>query len=627
MVVQDFSQLTAANHWHDPLLIAGANPVGLITALGLARYKIPCVLVEEGDGVSPESNQIALLDSTTLSILDAWGGLGQYTASQGLIPDVERVLLRKSLLYSATLPAQGTSYPRQVVLHHAALEPLLLQALQQIGGCQVLWQHRVKRFASDHDGIDVELETPAGSKFLRAPYLLVTADLPSTPDIARKTSDGADNDGYPVTGGQEAGEQSRGRPQGSPPPSTSTPAPTRIANGLYERYLSVDVLTELESPRERWVWFDAPGNVGYVTQVFTLPGGLVRILYQLGPGDDLGAILRAEALQWRIEATLGARPYEVIAISSHARKRGVIERFKNGRALFLGSAAHHVALFGASEVNSGVLDAWNLLWKLALVRAGLALEDLLDTYHDERHTAVTDYMKSVGETLAFVTPAPGLAEWKRNTTLRLSQPFKFLRDSINPGGMPAVSSSIARAGSPMLSDDHRLYLGGRFTRLPAEQNAVLKRFRQGPGVGTLSPSLALPDADTGMMVPLLGQLSCGFLALCFTNDVDMAMSVLRRIPMDTSGIPVLFYLITPAMPAATAGDGIRILVDAEGKVARAYNAGPRSLYLVRPDGIIAARRFDSDFNDIPALLRHAIGEDVVDSQTRIPRPEMVSPGN
>ena len=71
------------------------------------------------------------------------------------------------------------------------------------------------------------------------------------------------------------------------------------------------------------------------------------------------------------------------------------------------------------------------------------------------------------------------------------------------------------------------------------------------------------------------------------------------------------------MPAS---DGITIVLDAERKAAGIYNAGSRSLYLVRPDRIIAARRFDSDFNDIPALLRHAVGEDDVDSQTRIPRP-------
>jgi 3-(3-hydroxy-phenyl)propionate hydroxylase len=577
MAAQDISQLTAARHWHDPVLIVGANPVGLITALGLARYKIPCVVIEEGAGTSLESNQAALIDATTLSILDAWGGLGQSIASHGLIPGVERVLLRKSLLYSVTVPAQvaGTSYPRLVMLHHAALEQLLIQALQQSGGCQVLWQHRIKAFTSDPGGIDVELETTTGPKFLRAPYLLVTSE--------------------------------------------STNAPTMTSNTAYERYLSVDVLAELGSAAERWFWFDAPGNAGYVTQVFSLPGGLIRLLYQLAPGDELGDIQQAEALDRRVAAALGERPYEVIAVSSYARKRGVIERFKTGRALFLGSAAHHVALCGASEINSGTLDAWNLLWKLALVRAGLAMEDLLETYHDERHTATLDYMKSCEEMRAFVRPGTGMAVWKRNALLRLSKSFKFLRDSIHLHEPPGITGSIAQPGSSIFSDDNRLYLGGRFRSLPAEQSAALKRFRRGPQAGTLAPSLALPDADTGEVTPLLGRLSAGFLALCFTSDVDMAMSVLRRIPMDMSGVPILFYLITPTMPAAPAEEGVTILVDAQGKVARAYNAGPRTLYLVRPDGMIAARRFDSDFNDIPALLRHAVGEDVVDSQTRIPR--------
>src|SRR5260370_1792010 len=72
------------------------------------------------------------------------------------------------------------------------------------------------------------------------------------------------------------------------------------------------------------------------------------------------------------------------------------------------------------------------------------------------------------------------------------------------------------------------------------------------------------------------------------------------------------------MPAS---DGITIVLDAERKAATIYNAGPRSLYLVRPDRIIAARRFDIDFNDIPALLPPAVGEDGVDSHRRIPRPQ------
>ena len=154
----------------------------------------------------------------------------------------------------------------------------------------------------------------------------------------------------------------------------------------------------------------------------------------------------------------------------------------------------------------------------------------------------------------------------------------------------------------------------------AEQNATLKRFRAGPVVGMPAPALVLPDADSGMPVALLERCAEGFIALCFASDVEMAQAVLRQVPMQVSGVPVSFLIITPSIPDTPASQGISIVLDSERKAASIYNAGPRSLYLLRPDRIIAARRFDSDFNDIPALLRHAVGEDDVVSQTRIPRP-------
>ncbi len=122
-------------------------------------------------------------------------------------------------------------------------------------------------------------------------------------------------------------------------------------------------------------------------------------------------------------------------------------------------------------------------------------------------------------------PSSGLAHWKRNTNLRLSQPFKFIRKQLL---VDQLSNSFVYRDSSVTSDDHRLYLGGRFTKLPPGQSEILK-------------------------------------------------------------------------PASI------------------YNAGPRSLYLIRPDGYIAARRFDSDFQDIAALVRHAVGEDIVDTQTRLRR--------
>ena len=97
----------------------------------------------------------------------------------------------------------------------------------------------------------------------------------------------------------------------------------------------------------------------------------------------------------------------------------------------------------------------------------------------------------------------------------------------------------------------------------------------------------------------------------------MGILVLERLQENLSDIPIELCLISQSLPATTAVDGIQVFLDVECKAASAYNAGPRSLYLIRPDGYIAARRFDSDFHDIPALVRHAVGEDIVDTQTRL----------
>ena len=583
MVTQALSQLTASATWRDPVIIVGANPVGLITALGLSYYHIPCIVIEEGQGTSQESNQLALLDRYTLDILGTWGGdgLAQQIVAQGVVPLAERVLYRKGQLYRAPLTTYeaGERHPRLVNMHQSLLEQLLLQRLQAARTCQVLWQHALAAVTPDREGVDIALMSARGQKFLRAPYLFVT----------------------------------------NPPPTPAHSA-TGLTDASYthdQRFLSLDVLIPPGASPERWFWFNAPFNAGRIAQLHPLPDEMARIIYQLAPADDLAQICQPPALQERLAGLLGNQPFEVVAVNTHSYRFGVMPRFKQGRLLFAGSAAHSLSLFGTSEVNSGAQDAWNLLWKLALVRAGLALETLLDTYHDERYAAALASHQRAAEMMSSLSPAPGVATWMRNTSLKLSQPFKFLRDSVQLDDSAEVSAYPA---SPLLSEDHRLYLGGRFMRQPAEQNAILKRFRAGPTVGMPATVLLLPDADSGAPVALLERCAAGFVALCFTNDVEMALAVLQQVPMQVSGVPVSFLIITPSIPDTPGSEGITIVLDGERRAASLYNAGPRSLYLLRPDRIIAARRFDSDFNDIPALLRHAVGEDDVDSQTRLAHP-------
>jgi hypothetical protein len=71
--------------------------------------------------------------------------------------------------------------------------------------------------------------------------------------------------------------------------------------------------------------------------------------------------------------------------------------------------------------------------------------------------------------------------------------------------------------------------------------------------------------------------------------------------------------VTPQQPAQPVPSDIHALLDAEAKGATAYNAATCTLYLVRPARHIAARRFDCDLSELPALLQHAISARVMPS--------------
>ncbi len=581
MPLQDLAQLKAAIHWRDPIIIVGAGPTGMVTALGLARYNVPCILLDDDTGPSLEGSRAFLINQHTLDILGSWSNLAQHITQQGITLTGERIFVRKSTLYSMPIASSqpGARYPSFVNISQSVLEHALYSALQAMPGCQVLWQHKVIGISQDSDGVNVEVLTPRGVESLRAPYVLAA-------DGAQSTVRNLLGISIPVTSNDY-------------------------------RILTLDVqMQAAEPPSERYFWFDPPFNPGHIAQLNPLPGKIYRLDYQLSSREDPLAINQSAALHERIVATIGQQPYQLVWKHIYTYRRQLVERFISGRVLLLGDAAHVLSPFGYDGLNSGVQDAWNLVWKLVLVRAGQAQETLLDTYQNERHAANAENLRLADETMRFMEPPTGLAHWKRNTNLRLSQPFKFMRKHLL---IDQLNNSFIYRDSPVTSDDHRLYLGGRFTKLPAEQSEILKRFRQGPVVGSPAPSVVLLDADMDIPVPLSDYFGRGFVAFCFCADVEMGILVLERLQENLSDIPIELCLISQSLPATTEVDGIQVFLDEEGKAARAYNAGPRSLYLIRPDGYIAARRFDSDFHDISALVRHAVGEDIVDTQTRLRR--------
>jgi 3-(3-hydroxy-phenyl)propionate hydroxylase len=567
MALRELAELRPAAGWQDPLVIVGAGPVGLCTALGLARYGIPSLVLDEDERTAIEGSRAIFMERHSLEILGAWSPVGRQMAEQGMTLVAGRVFFRSRELYKTftTPPDPDIRYPRFVNFPQNVLERLEYEALRVCPCAEVRWRHRVVGVEQDDAGVTLQVETPAGPTTVRAPYVLA-CDGPRSA-IRRLL-------GVPFPG------ESRDH-----------------------HFLILDVRMQLETPRERWFWFDPPFNPGRTVLLHPQPDSIYRIDYQLAPDEDLEAVRQPEALHRRIVATVGERPYEVVWKSVYSYQQRALERFIAGRVFFLGDAAHLMSPFGGRGLNSGIQDAWNLVWKLALVRAGLAPERLLASYDDERHAAALENLRLTADTMRFLVPRRGPMRWRRDAILRLSLRFPRVRRHVNAGHM---SNPFTYRDSSLVSEDPKPQLDPRQGGTRAMQVAALARFRQGPLAGALAPEFVLRDV-AGERLSLLDLFGNGFVVFYFCADPDAGVAALAAVRASLPELLLALYVVSASVPRVPVPEGITCLHDADGRCAAAYSAGPATLYLIRPDRHIAARRFNSDLSELPALLRRAGG--------------------
>ena len=115
-----------------------------------------------------------------------------------------------------------------------------------------------------------------------------------------------------------------------------------------------------------------------------------RVHFPVEPGDDEAAISRPEALQARLQGFLPTgRDFEIVGSNLYTVHQRVAKRFRSGRAILAGDAAHVNSPIGAMGMNSGVHDAFNLADKLTAILRGETDEAVLDRYERQRrHVAV-----------------------------------------------------------------------------------------------------------------------------------------------------------------------------------------------------------------------------------------------
>ncbi len=94
-------------------------------------------------------------------------------------------------------------------------------------------------------------------------------------------------------------------------------------------------------------------------------------------------------------------------------QRRMVPRLRNGRVFLAGDAAHIHSPAGGQGMNTGIQDAQNLAWKLALVVAGASRPDLLDSYQAERHPVAESVLRSTDRLFRGVIARGPLSAWAR----------------------------------------------------------------------------------------------------------------------------------------------------------------------------------------------------------------------
>ncbi|GAA1133951.1 monooxygenase [Streptomyces javensis] len=321
------------------VVVVGAGPVGLLLAAELRLVGVDVTVIERAAARSPHSKALTL-HPRSLEVL-AMRGLAEPFVREGVpVPTGHYGGLPVRLDFSVL----DTRFPYTLVLPQLRTEQLLEERLLALGG-EIRRRHRALEVRQDADGAEVDVAGPDGTYTLRTAWVVGCDGAGS----AVRTSAGID---FPGTGTTTTGLL--GDVVLDAPPS----APS--VDNEYGGFLIVPL---------------ADGHhriAGSTRESATIPADRPLTFEELR-----GHVRRVAGTDFGMRA-----PRWLSRFGNAARQAA---RYRDGRVLLAGDAAHMHMPMGGQGLNVGLQDAFNLGWKLAAVCQGRAPDGLLDTYHAERH--------------------------------------------------------------------------------------------------------------------------------------------------------------------------------------------------------------------------------------------------
>ena len=500
--------------------IVGAGPVGLMIANYLGQCGVNVTLVEKLDSLIDYPRAIGL-DDESLRTFQAVG------LADNVLPHTTpwhamRFMTPKGRCFADIQPKTDEfGWSRRNAFIQPLADRVLFEGLARFDNVKVLFGRELEGFEQSDSGVQLSLKNTEGrSERLQAKYLI-----------------GCDG-----------------------------------GNSLVRR--SLDISFEGKTAPNQWIVVDIANDPLSTPHVYlccdpvrpyvsaALPHGVRRFEFMVMPGETEAELSKPENMRKLLAKVLpDPDRIELIRSRVYTHNARLAGRFRQGRVLLAGDAAHIMPVWQGQGYNSGMRDASNLAWKLSLVIKGLASDRLLDSYELERRDhakAMIDLSVLAGHVLA---PPK---RWQGT-----------LRDGV---------SWLLNYVPPV----KRYFVEMRFKPMPQyTRGALIVPSEKGSPVGKMfiQPKVLTDTGTTVLLDEVIGE---NFAIIAWGCDPTWGLTPAQIAQWKTLGTRFIQVLpdVQLRAPSDAGNDVIRV-GDSTGRLREWFARGSSSIALLRPDRFLA----------------------------------------
>ena len=500
--------------------IVGAGPVGLMIANYLGQCGVNVTLVEKLDSLIDYPRAIGL-DDESLRTFQAVG------LAENVLPHTTpwhamRFMTPKGRCFADIQPKTDEfGWSRRNAFIQPLADRVLFEGLERFDNVKVLFGRELEGFEQSDSGVQLTLKNAEGrSERLQAKYLI-----------------GCDG-----------------------------------GNSLVRR--SLDISFEGKTAPNQWIVVDIANDPLSTPHVYlccdpvrpyvsaALPHGVRRFEFMVMPGETEAELSKPENMRKLLAKVLpDPDRIELIRSRVYTHNARLAGRFRQGRVLLAGDAAHIMPVWQGQGYNSGMRDASNLAWKLSLVIKGLANDRLLDSYELERRDhakAMIDLSVLAGHVLA---PPK---RWQGT-----------LRDGV---------SWLLNYVPPV----KRYFVEMRFKPMPQySRGALIVPSEKGSPVGKMfiQPKVLTDAGATVLLDEVIGE---NFAFIAWGCDPTWGLTTAQIAQWKTLGTRFIQVLPDVQLRAPSdAGNDVSRVGDSAGRLREWFARGSSSIALLRPDRFLA----------------------------------------